>query len=154
MIWLFALMLALFAVAVWAAPSGHVVHASRTKAVMFRKRLFPMAGLYQDPDGKPILTDDRILGRVSGDSARSVGIRDGDVVVARQMSNDVWKSIRIGDVVIINSPARGIDDPMRLRVVAERTNSELRFRDDDTGALFPKDQSDVAGKVELAGSFG
>ena len=152
-----ALLLALIALltaAYFTAPVGQIMHASRTREMIFRKRRFPMAALYKDPDGRPLLTEDRMLGRVSGESCSEANIHDGDVVVARKMSDSVWMSVEPGDVVVINSPVGNERDPMRLRVVKERKAGKLIFADDSHGTLEPKSREFVAGKVEFAGSFG
>ena len=135
-----------------AAPSGQVVHAARTKEVLFRKRTFPMAGIYRAPDGSHVLRDDRILGRASGDSCASAGIRDGDVVVARKMNDAVWDSVVPGDVVMIDAPVDGHGQPLRLRIVSGCENGQLTFKSDSNGLLAPQDRDHVVGKVEMAGN--
>lgn len=141
------------AILYFTGPSGYVLNAAAVKPVSFRKRYFPMAARYRDKQGKPILREDRIIGRARGVSCESVGIRDGDVIVARLMDDVVWNSVAAKDVVIVKARIDNDPDARGLRIVAGRRDGKLVFEGEGQPGFDARSQDDVEAKVEMTGSF-
>ncbi|MGA9580482.1 MAG: hypothetical protein WBR13_00755 [Allosphingosinicella sp.] len=139
---LFAL-LALYLV----APAGQLIHAARSRDVLFRRRVFPLAPLYRDEDGQRIDLTNAVVGVVAGASCVQYGIPDGAVVIGDKVSDDNH-DLRPGDVVIMDAELDNGQRPQRFRCVAEVSDGEVHFCNDAEGTLKPKRVGDILARVK------
>src|SRR5690349_21614970 len=119
------------------APSGQLIHAARSRDVLFRRRVFPLAPLYRDQDGQRIDLSNAVVGVASGTSCLEYGIPDGAVVIGDKLTADN-PDLRPGDVVIINAELGNGQRPQRFRCVEGISDGEVHFCHDAEGALKPK----------------
>jgi hypothetical protein len=151
---LFVILIVGIGAVLWfSAPVGFVVHAARSKDVLVRRRRFPLAALYRDTSGQPIDIKGKFLGLVKGDSCVAYGLRDGDIVIAKQFCDFSLHTVQAGDLVIINSVRPDDSHPLRFRKVRGVCDNQVDFYDDPSGALNRKPLSDVMARVESVGSF-
>ncbi|MBD2840780.1 hypothetical protein [Erythrobacter rubeus] len=133
---------------IWSlSPQGQVIHAARSKEMVFRKRRFLFDGFFRDAKGESIDLDDRMVGVARGESCVNYGISDGAVVIADKLTSESRQKIAADDLVIIASPLDDETKPMRFRKVSARSEGLVEFADDNNGALKPKAPEDIVGLV-------